>query len=1374
MHEDNECQLDSVAAEIADEFRAGRTPSVAIFCDRYPDLAQDIRELFPALVRLELARPAEHEQTIVAQLDAAARLGRPDEPPLGDYRIVREIGRGGMGIVYEALQESLNRRVALKVLSPWISRNPRQVQRFEREAQAAATLHHTNIVPVFGVGQDRGMHYLVMQLIPGFALDEVLAALRSASIVAPTSGDEGVAVRTMASRLIGNDFPHPSTVNPVELHGKLADRGLGYWRSVARIGLQAAEALAYAHHQEVIHRDIKPSNLLIDDDGTVWIADFGLAKTRHSVELTMTGEMVGTVRYMPPERLTGQSGPAGDLYGLGATLYELVTLQPPFGETDNAELLKQVTDFDPQPPRAIDGTIPRDLETIIVKAMAKRPSDRYPNAAALAVDLQLFLQDRPIRARRTWAIERFSRWCRRNPTVAIPSAAAILLAIAIVAGAIIATALLSHENQLARAAEHRALGAEDAQREELFRAHLSSVRRSPATGRPGQRLDGLKAVQAANSILHQGELTDLRRSELIDAAIPCLTRVDSREVFRVPAKERELRVVAVDSAFERFAYSMSDDQGTVVEHLFGPPSRQEFPGVPEERSSLSNWRGFSRAGKWLCEVIHRSPHNDSQRIRVWNCASRDLALELLPEPSGCVSEFHPDERHILIAGGDGVLRLFDLESGKLIRESPARFPAPVPRFSNDGQLLAMGSLTSDPMIINPDTWETIAHLPEVGPARSFVWTPQDTNLIVGNLAGRLYQWDHSLAQGRFLNSDNDLTVQELRISKDAQWLAVSTGASVQVRHLTGDQVHLEIAGSAPAFSPDGNRLAVVSQNQVRIHELIPAPSFTNIGTTADAAEFSSDGTWLVASGPAGAQVFATDGLRWIGDLGLDHSGPAAFRRNGNELLTFGLFSHAWHWPFKAASSLQIGPPRAVVPQEFLMPIIGGLKPQHQGRHAAFTDDGQSVVFADYRNDRVVVAELASGKTRTLAVMPNITRVAVSPDEKWIAGAAPITTTVRVWDAVDGRLVLDLREHYSVAFRSDGRRLAARSRSAVDLYDTDTWTRVLRIEPMEAPTDHDAPVTFQPVGNVLAVATSSRRVQFFDSETGVHILNLPHHGSRFASWLSFTPDGARLAVTRRGHEIVVWDLCSLQKELLGLGLAPRRFAPEQPARTAHSLEKVHIERGDLPSTREWHLYWKSLALSEASKKRWPDAIHAATKSLEQVPTDDALARVELLTIRGDYRYRNHNWLGAREDWELAIALTPTATSAARSLTRLHLVGPANVRDPRRAPPLIALMEQNDARPTECELLRALAGTRLGRFTREDQVRLERLIKESDWSHIGVYFLALSQHGLGNHNQAAETLTLAEQWLPAQITSLDECEREELERIHIEVLHALRKP
>ncbi|MBL8816508.1 MAG: protein kinase [Planctomyces sp.] len=494
MRESDSCSelVFELAEEFIERYRKGELPRIAEYAERYPHLADQIREIFPAIAMVE--KVAIDDDSLEQQTTA---LPNSELLQIGDYRIIREVGRGGMGIVYEAEQVSLGRRVAVKVLPRSLFNNDKVRKRFARESKAAARLHHTNIVPVFGVGDEDGLHYYVMQFIQGLGLDQVMVELRRIRSTRPAdqlkhpenetpvrqkvavqAGVAAASLDVLAKSLLegrvgvtlilpdhGRDsgFPDAGVDNNADLadtgsppradetcRGSLSDTGtsatfgmLGrseaasekpdgaaYWKSVARIGVQVADAIQHAHQQGIIHRDIKPSNLLLDTYGNIWVTDFGLAKASDQQDLTQTGDVLGTLRYMAPEQFEGRTDHRSDIYSLGLTLYEMLVLRSAFSETDKHRLIRQVTSESPRSLNSLDPHLPKDLTTIVEKAIDRDPAHRYQSAADLRDDLNRFLRDEPILARRISPVSRFALWCRRNPVVAsLTSAIAVLLMI---------------------------------------------------------------------------------------------------------------------------------------------------------------------------------------------------------------------------------------------------------------------------------------------------------------------------------------------------------------------------------------------------------------------------------------------------------------------------------------------------------------------------------------------------------------------------------------------------------------------------------------------------------------------------------------------------------------------------------------------------------------------------------------------------------------------------------------------------------------------------------------------------------------------------------------------------------------------------------
>jgi serine/threonine protein kinase len=460
--------------ELADEFvnklRAGQPPSIEQYAQAYPQHADTIRSVFPSLVIVERVSARDATESFSSTLPLPATPTNTEaHRNFDDFQIVRCIGHGGMGLVYEAIQGSLLRKVALKVIHPQASASLKSRSRFRREAEAAAGLHHTNIVPVYGSGEDHGLLYYAMQLIHGSTLAQIIESLRirlgitdcketsiseqtveavdrlllqkssesplerqstnsyaaSQSQQDPTKSlidtTREFTLATQTETTQANRLSDPSARGRIEPNTSTVTYHLSlpkhYYRNVCRLMTKVANALDYAHQSGVLHRDIKPSNLLLDHSGTIWVADFGLARREELDGQTQTGELLGTLRYMAPEQFNGQSDPRSDIYSLGLTLFELLTLRPAF-ESPKRRLLDPTNysrvEFNAQDKRSI----PSDLQTIVLKASALEPKDRYARAKDLQEDLERFLEDRPILARRESFIESSIRWARRNPAIA--------------------------------------------------------------------------------------------------------------------------------------------------------------------------------------------------------------------------------------------------------------------------------------------------------------------------------------------------------------------------------------------------------------------------------------------------------------------------------------------------------------------------------------------------------------------------------------------------------------------------------------------------------------------------------------------------------------------------------------------------------------------------------------------------------------------------------------------------------------------------------------------------------------------------------------------------------------------------------------------
>ncbi|HEX4415788.1 MAG TPA: protein kinase, partial [Lacipirellulaceae bacterium] len=406
LHDLQSQVADAAVAEFLEAVERGAPPDINEFLARHPDVSNELREFLHDYQAFEQISPR-----AAATAASAHTTGRT--PPVvyprltlphtfGGFELLEEVARGGMGIVYKARQATPRRIVALKMILAGQFASETDVQRFYAEAQAVAALDHSNIVPVFEVGNCDGQHYFTMGFVEGKSLSDRL-------VDGPIAASEAAAI-----------------VRDVAI------------------------AVHYAHQRGIVHRDLKPSNILVDKTDRVRVTDFGLAsRPTDGTRLTCTGQLLGTPNFMPPEQLSGkpdQIGPTSDVYALGATLYALLTGRPPFQTASMADTLRQVAEREPLPPRQLDAAIPRDLETIVLKCLQKTSTRRYATAQDFADDLQRFLTDRPILARPATRVERVFRWCRRNPLAAGLSIAVVVLVVAAMSVLLVSNAQIRRES----------------------------------------------------------------------------------------------------------------------------------------------------------------------------------------------------------------------------------------------------------------------------------------------------------------------------------------------------------------------------------------------------------------------------------------------------------------------------------------------------------------------------------------------------------------------------------------------------------------------------------------------------------------------------------------------------------------------------------------------------------------------------------------------------------------------------------------------------------------------------------------------------------------------------------------------------------------
>lgn len=515
---------------------------------------------------------------------------------IGDYRIVREIGRGGMGIIFEAEQYSLKRRVALKVLPQLSLLDSSFRERFQNEARAAAQMHHANIVPVFEVGNADGHYFYAMQLIQGRSLDYVIKQQRDRRNYSQRGNlSNGSVAEPPAADQVQTNGHKPLKLDALSGRWDDSSSNAGYRQhchTIAKIALQVAQALAYAHERGVIHRDIKPSNLILDADGDVWVTDFGLAKTSDE-GMTQTGDFLGTLRYMSPERFSGICDPQTDIYALGITLYELLMLRPAFDQSDRLQLIDSIHKVNPPKPRSIDRRIPIDLETIILKSCDKQPQERYNNAAELADDLERFLNDEPIKARLASWPERVMRWLRRNRGWGFALLGAALLSIALPLSGIFRAEIppATSTGPAGFPSKQAHLHATEEVRE-IAKTLLTRGASILATTSEGTV--AMKAPSHVPSGYFQIGVVDLTSAESLEDSIALLKQLpELSELWLKDASltEAMIKEIAEARSLEAIELSGSDIDDAGIDHFIGMPRLREL-SVPRTQVTSNAVRRF--------------------------------------------------------------------------------------------------------------------------------------------------------------------------------------------------------------------------------------------------------------------------------------------------------------------------------------------------------------------------------------------------------------------------------------------------------------------------------------------------------------------------------------------------------------------------------------------------------------------------------------------------------------------------------------------------------------------------------------------------------------------------------------------------------------
>ncbi|MCR9291456.1 MAG: WD40 repeat domain-containing serine/threonine protein kinase [bacterium] len=1144
--------LDAAAEQFLERLRNGEHPSLREYQEKHPQLATEIAELFPTLAALENYDydRKHYRQTI--------DFNQPDR--LGDYKILAEIGRGGMGIVYEAEHMTLRRKVALKVL-PNGGKQDNRTRRFLREARAAGQLHHTNIVPVFDIDQVDGVHFYAMQLIHGQSLDTVLDELRrlhdnptdassrqqnrfsesTQALVRELSTDaatESNADRTAmssggldAGRMIGGNSTTSSWSNsgvPFE-----------YYRRVARGCLQVAEAISFAHMHGVLHRDIKPSNLLLDTEGVIWVSDFGLAKD-DSESLTHTGDIVGTLRYMAPERFSNEGDARSDVYSIGLTLYEMCTLRYAFDETDRAKLIHQITHREPLPPRRVRPEIPRDLETIILKSTAHDSFSRYQTAEQLAEDLRRFLSDRPLLANRVSSFEKAARWLRRNPSYAMLFGCLFFIATLLPIGAFAyaiqarmhASALMD-ENKRALAAQQAATEASLSSKRSLFESYVAHARANRWSRRRGQRFETLAQIHQAAELLNEldwePEEVEQQRLLLRNIAIASLPLIDLQEIRSWDSDSNTPAALSHDGTM----IAWSEGDGIIrLKDVESGHDLQQLQGFQEPSWGL--W--FDPSDRYLLARFNRQSPPTPPKLFAWDLETGTCVFQLEGNLEHCRLIFDPEKPVVYICRTDGHVDAFLLPNGELLSRTKIGLDPLHLRLSPEGHLAFPVGNRIELVDFEGQPIESL-RVP-CNPISIFEWTP----------TGGLYASDHDglLVYRKDANSEfielakhRDRVVSLLLNRRGDLAFASAWGGHRAVHQSQSSEAVLNLNEfNLNSIATHENRIALAMPFRNRsVWEFSDGAPLREI-TTLD----QDNDYWGIAVHPKHHDVVALASERGIDvwDLsseqllvrdGSRNSG-VAFSPDGKLLyvasigdrpLTTRSFEIIQH---SDQRQVRLGNP---------LPLSGvkAVRPANRTNHLSLDRSGKWL--ATLGMDHAIVVNLDDHSAVSLGKHANISRLEMSPDARFVSTTTWHGRGLRLWDARSGKLLHDLMpsaQNGWTSFSPDGKWLALSCIQADCIWDTATWTRrtIARGDYQVS----DERLVFSPDSKLLMVFRTAFQSRLIDVSSGreVAVLETPNG---FNGVPTFTPDGSKL-ILAGNSKILIWDLAEIRQELENIGLA----------------------------------------------------------------------------------------------------------------------------------------------------------------------------------------------------------------------------------------------
>jgi WD40 repeat protein/tetratricopeptide (TPR) repeat protein len=970
-----------------------------------------------------------------------------------------------------------------------------------------------------------------------------------------------------------------------------------YFREIARLGAQVADALEYAHRQGVVHRDIKPSNLMLDAQGNVWVTDFGLAKLVEGDDLSQSHDLVGTLRFMAPERFRGITDRRGDIYALGATLYEMLALRPAFAERDHVRLIEQITHEPPRSLRQHDGRIPRDLETIVHKILSKDSKDRCDHAGELRDELRRFLDGRPTRWRRVGPLEQFRRWCKRNPWLAAANITAAVLTTILAIGSTIAAwiyrdqrtnleieqgntqANLNRAVKAERTANERLAETQRAERQArlaLGKSLLSEGAALQRTGLVGQRFESLDRLARAAQILGHDPDGKKLLPEIRDRAILGLGLVDLRP--RVRRRYPEVVSAWLDSSLERSV--VVDRKGEVIVRRLD--DNHELFRLPAPKG-VDFWDAGihpSEDDGLLTATYHLQ--NGQTLHRVWDAARKELLASLTAARAG--TWYHPSGRGLLFQAPEGGIGVWDRDQRRVIRRLPLDVLVGASRLDPTGRRLAVANDDEKSprlVVIDMETGRVLANWTSRIGSAGLAWSADGRLLASGGAAGNPQIYVRDVEQGTVVSVLQGHTdkITNMRFAHAGYLLAsTSWDGTTRLWDAVSGETLVAAPGNMQRFAPDDRGMGFLNaSHEVDVSDLAdggeclmlhPGRRGNRFEGEADSrlrgVDVSPDGRLLATCEGESVRLWETARGRELARIDGFFS-TALFQPDGRALVCLGK-PGLFRWPIggdpaAGPDALSVGPP------QLLHEATG-----HE-YWATWLPDRTTLAALECATGRVLLVDTARPsqpwkRTPTLDCggLRQLRSVAVSPDGHWLAIGGWRTAGILVWDVPRRRLVRTLKHQDSseetcaqVTFSADGGRLVgSHFAKAFESWRVETWEpepqRLVNVERSAANTRAPA---FTNDGRLMARTIAPDQVQLADAATGRELARLTTLQPITPSPVAFTPDGTKLVATTAQQTVLIWDLRRIREQLAPLGLD--WDAPPFPEATTETASPIRAPR-----------------------------------------------------------------------------------------------------------------------------------------------------------------------------------------------------------------------